>query len=145
MFYRRKVILGLISLFNGELEKLRLQKLLFLFTQRQLRPVYDFVPYKYGCFSWSANADLTTMVKKGMVEETNSYFIYKGADAYLKQLKETDRKSLLDICNNYGSMDANSLMRHTYMNFPYWAINNGKAEQLLKPEYLNRVHEKRPT
>lgn len=32
MFYRRKIILALMQLFEGELEKIRLQKLLFLFT-----------------------------------------------------------------------------------------------------------------
>ena len=60
MLYRRKIILSLLQLFEGELEKIRLQKLLFLFTQQQAKAEYDFVPYKYGCFSYSANADLTT-------------------------------------------------------------------------------------
>lgn len=52
--------MSLLQLFEGELEKIRLQKLLFLFTQQQAKAEYDFVPYKYGCFSYSANADLTT-------------------------------------------------------------------------------------
>ncbi|GHT24245.1 hypothetical protein FACS189430_08840 [Bacteroidia bacterium] len=51
MFYRRKVILALLQLFDNELEKIRLQKLLFLFTQRQVKKEYDFIPYKFGCFS----------------------------------------------------------------------------------------------
>ena len=33
MFYRRKIVLALLQVFQGELEKLRLQKLLFLLTQ----------------------------------------------------------------------------------------------------------------
>jgi hypothetical protein len=42
MFYRRKIILALLQLFEGELDKIRLQKLLFLFTQRQQKPEYRF-------------------------------------------------------------------------------------------------------
>jgi len=48
----------MLQLFEGELEKIRLQKLLFLSTQRQQQAVYDFVPYKFGCYSYSANADM---------------------------------------------------------------------------------------
>ena len=61
MYYRRKIILALLQVFDNELEKIRLQKLLFLFCQQQEKPDYDFVPYKFGCFSYSANAALTAM------------------------------------------------------------------------------------
>ena len=144
MFYRRKIILALLELFEGELEKLRLQKLLFLFSQRQNAPVYDFVPYKYGCFSWSANADLTTMAKKGTLEESKTHFISKERTSFFQQLKPLDRKLLEQVKKNYGAMDANALMRHTYINFPFWAIKSVKAESLLKPELLKRVTAKKP-
>lgn len=144
MFYRRKIILALLELFEGELEKLRLQKLLFLLSQRQKTPVYDFVPYKYGCFSWSANADLTTMAKKGALEETKSHFVAKERTSYFQQLKPLDRKLLAEVKQNYGTMDANALMRHSYINFPFWAIKSVKAESLLKPELLKRVTDKIP-
>ena len=45
MFYRRKIILALLQLFDGQLEKIRLQKLLFLFTNKQTKAesLYDYV------------------------------------------------------------------------------------------------------
>ena len=64
MFYRRKIALALIQVFGIELEKISLQKLLFLFMKHKQNPEYDFVPYKYGCFSFSANADLNALSKK---------------------------------------------------------------------------------
>ena len=50
MYYRRKTVLSLLEVFDNELEKIRLQKLLLLFTKKQESPAYDFVPYKYGAF-----------------------------------------------------------------------------------------------
>jgi uncharacterized protein YwgA len=67
MYYRRKIRLALLEIFDGKLEKIRLQKLLFLFSQRQTKAEYDFIPYKYECYSYSATADLTTMVRKGFL------------------------------------------------------------------------------
>lgn len=144
MFYRRKVILALLQLFEGELEKIRLQKLLFLFTQRQEKAEYDFIPYKFGCYSYSANADLTTMASKGMLTETDSHFKSNEKTDYLKALKETDKKQLQEIKMLYGKMTANALMKHTYINFPYWATKSIKAESILTSDEFEKVNKSKP-
>jgi len=144
MFYRRKIILALLQLFEGELEKIRLQKLLFLFTKMQEKSEYDFIPYKYGCYSYSVNADLTVMVRKGiLLENEKSFKINENAD-YLISLKEVDRKKLLEIKTLYGRMNSDLLMKHTYINFPYWAIKSLTAERLLTNDELSKVKEHKP-
>lgn len=144
MFYRRKIILALLQLFDGQLEKIRLQKLLFLFSQRQQKAEYDFIPYKYGCYSYSANADLTTMVKKGMLSETESSFISNEKSDYFKTLKEADKTLLIEVKSRYGKMNSNALMKHTYLNYPFFAINSIKASSLLTKEELERVTDSKP-
>jgi uncharacterized protein (DUF488 family) len=144
MYYRRKIILALMQLFEGELEKIRLQKLLFLFAQKQDNKAYDFVPYRFGCYSYSANADLTTMAKKGILTETNSHFISLDKTDYLKSLKETDRKQLLEIKQLYGGMSAHALMKHTYISFPYWATKSEKAESILTKTEFGKVKKSIP-
>jgi uncharacterized protein (DUF488 family) len=144
MFYRRKIILALIQLFEGALEKIRLQKLLFLFSQRQQKADYDFIPYKFGCYSYSANADLTVMAKKGMINEMENHFKSNDGTDYLKVLKQTDRDQLQEIKQLYGKMNANALMKHTYINFPYWAIKSTVAENILTPVELEKVAQNKP-
>jgi len=145
MFYRRKVILALLQLFGGELEKIRLQKLLFLFTQRQSKAEYDFIPYKFGCYSYSANADLTAMSRKGMLIETESHFKSNESADYIKSLKESDRKQLQEIKALYGKMNADALMKHTYINYPFFAINSIKAKSILNTGEFERVKRSKPT
>jgi len=144
MYYRRKILLALLQLFNGELEKIRLQKLLFLFTQRQENRTYDFVPYKFGCFSYSANADLTTMANKAMLTETESHFISSEKTDYLKLLNDSDRNQLLEIKHSYGKMSTNALMKHTYVNFPYWTIKSKIAESILTQDDLEKINQSKP-
>lgn len=144
MFYRRKVILALLQLFDGQLEKIRLQKILFLFTRKQMKAEYDFIPYRFGCYSYSANADMTTMVKKGILSETETHFKSSETTDYLKLLKEADRKLLQEIKVLYGKMDANALMRYTYVNYPYWATKSLKAENILSAEELKKVKQSLP-
>ena len=87
MFYRRKIILALIQLLGGELEKIRIQKLLFLYSQKKKNPEYEFIPYKFGCYSFSANADLNTMVKNSSLLENEHFYIKNIADDFIKTLK----------------------------------------------------------
>ncbi len=144
MYYRRKIILALLQIFDNQIDKISLQKLLFLFTQRQSKPEYDFIPYRFGCYSYSANADLTVMVKKEMLSETTSHFTSSEKTDHLKSLKEADRELLQEIKLRYGKMNSNALMKHTYLNFPYWAINSVKAKEILSKEQLGKVNNSRP-
>ena len=144
MFYRRKIILALLQLFDGQLDKIRLQKLLFLFTQRQAKAEYDFVPYRFGCFSYSANADLITMVKKGMLEEDEKTFEKSDKTDFLKQLKPADLKLLKEVKVNYGIMSATALMKHTYLNYPFYAIKSEVAENILTKEEFEKVIKTQP-
>lgn len=144
MFYRRKVILAILQAFGGELEKIRLQKLLFLYCKRQAKAEYDFIPYKYGCYSYSANADLTAMASKGGIGETASHFNVKDQVDYISSLKDQDRKTLTQVQLLYGKMDSNALMRHTYINHPFYAINSVAAANILSADELQRVNEARP-
>lgn len=145
MFYRRKIILALLELFNSELEKIRLQKLLFLFTQRQQKSEYDFVPYKFGCYSYSAVADLSTMVTKGLLSDNEKSFVKKDSISYLKQLKGIDSQLLLDIKKLYGTMDSNALMKHTYINYPFFAINSETAPRILSEIQYEVVKRSKPS
>lgn len=144
MFYRRKIILALLQLFDGQIDKISLQKLLFLFTQSQTKAEYDFIPYKFGCYSYSANADLTTMVRRGILSETSSHFISNETTDYFEMLKKEDKKLMLKVKNNYGKMSANALMKYTYINFPYWAINSIKAKEILTAEQFEKINKIRP-
>lgn len=144
MFYRRKIILALLEIFDGKLEKIRLQKLLFLFSQRQEKADYDFIPYKYGCYSYSVTADLNTMIHKGFLADDNDGLSKIDKSSYLKDIKEQDKKYLFEIKKLYGSLDGNALMKHTYLHYPYFAINSVKAKELLSDHAFQIVNDSRP-
>lgn len=144
MFYRRKLLLSLLEIFGNELEKIRLQKLLFLLTKKQVKQDYEFVPYKFGCYSFSANADLTAMVKKELVTETDSSFRKNDNISYFELLKPADKKLINDTKELYGNMNSNSLMKHTYINHPFWAIKSIVAKDILTPALYQRVEDAKP-
>lgn len=135
MYYRRKILLSLIQVFEGELEKIQLQKLLFLYTRFQKeRKTYDFVPYKYGCFSFQANSDLSTLKKYGIVSETSKSWKKEDEVSYLSELTKEDKKIISDFRIIYANKSSDDLIKLTYKRYPYFAINSTIAE-----DYLNET------
>ena len=87
MFYRRKLVFALLEKFEDGLESTRLQKLMFLLTQMQKEPNYDFVPYRYGCYSYSLKADLGAMVKHDwLIESEKTYSLKVKKKFYTEQI-----------------------------------------------------------
>jgi len=145
MFYRRKLILALIQAFENQLERLSLQKLIFLFTQQQSTPNYDFVPYKFGCYSFSANADLKAMVAQKFLLENGNFLIKNDKTDYISKLTEQDKKALASIKKRYREFSSDELMKFTYLNYHYYAINSVKAKEILSNEDYQRVVNAKPT
>lgn len=140
MFYRRKIILALIQMLGGELEKIRIQKLLFLLSQKQSKSEYDFIPYKYGCYSYSAKADLVTMVKKGILDENENLYIKNSHVDFIKLLKIDDKRKLQEVVDLYGKMSNDTLIKHTYINYPYYATKSLIAENILDKDQIHKVN-----
>lgn len=125
---------------GGELEKIRIQKLLFLFSQKKNKSEYDFVPYKYGCYSFSLKADLVTMLKKETLLENENVYIKNTPGDAIKAIKPDDKKILNEVVQLYGKMSNAALIKHTYTNFPYYAIKSTIAEKVLDTVQLSKVN-----
>jgi len=140
MYYRRKIILSLIQVFDNELEKVQLQKLLFLFTRFQKdKKTYDFVPYKFGCYSFQANADLSTLKKYGIVNETTKSWKKEDEVNYLNELTIEDKKTISDFRIIYANKTSDDLINLTYKRYPYFAINCTVAKEYLTEEDFNNL------
>jgi len=140
MYYRRKYILALIQEFGGSLDNLNFQKLLFLGTRQQEKKTFDFVPYRYGCFSFQANQDLNTMIKLGNVEKNKRTWTCIDNTDYKSQLKREDITSIGWLHKTYNEFTAKDLVLETYRNYPFFATKSRIAERVLNEEELERVN-----
>jgi uncharacterized protein (DUF488 family) len=144
MYYRRKILLALLEAFDNRLDKISLQKLLMLVSKQQLKPNFHFVPYKYGCYSFQATADLQTMTKYNQVALQCNDWVNTDNEKYLLSLKERDRDAIRYIKQMYGNKTSDELIRITYVKYPQLAINSVVAKDKLKPDEYRKVIEAKP-
>ena len=134
----------MLQVFDNSLEKIQLQKLLFLFTKMQDKADYDFVPYKYGCFSFQANADLQTLTKYGLVDMTENEWKKRTQENFSATLKKRDQEILRVVKSLYGKKTTENLIEITYKKYPYYAIKSKIADKYLNEEDLNSIRKQIP-
>lgn len=147
MYYRRKIILALLEALDKDVSAKSMQKLLFLFTRKQVSDkAFDFVPYKYGCFSFQANQDIMTLSKQGYIniekiEKKDSLYHSNYKTHIIQTLDMYDIQAIREVCEQYGNMSQNDLITYTYRTSPFTAINSTIADRLLTPRELEKVKE----
>lgn len=137
-------MLTLLGQFGGSLDKISFQKLLFLFTRHQEKKSFYFVPYKFGCYSFQANADLKTLSKYKQTINTEEYWELIDNRDYFSELNSKDRAAIRYVKSEYGKYNCRELVKITYKKYPYFAVNSLIAEKYLSPDEYKKVKAQRP-
>lgn len=143
LFYRRKVALALLEALGGELKRTDFQKHLFLYTRDDPDPPYDFVPYQYGSYSFSAEADRTPMVRAGLLHDGEAWS-KKTRTSYVGALRAPDLDRLRRHVRRHGALRGEALVRTVYAAYPYYATRSRIAGDLLSSQEMAAVEAARP-
>lgn len=145
MYYRRKILLSLLQVFEDKLDKIRLQKLLFLLVRQQEHKTFHFVPYKFGCFSFQANSDLHTLGKYSLINESEKHWQKTDDKDYFAELKLKDQAAIRFVKSQFGNLSADELIEFTYKKYPFFAINSTITANVLSAEEIKKVEKQRPS
>lgn len=141
MYYRRKVLLALLQVFEGQLCKTDLQKLLLIVSKLQKKPSFDFVPYRFGCYSYQSSWDLRALKTYGIVAESDTGWHITKVEDYRAMLTNDDKSHINHVARVYKNYNTDQLIKATYIQFPYYAIRSEKAPKLLNREELKVIEQ----
>ncbi len=144
MTERKKIVLAILEKMGGYVSAICMQKYLFIYTKIGGGRLYDFVPYKYGCFSFQANQDLVSLSKNGYItsdqnEGTERGYRLNYALNTMDLLDMFDAQIINKLYDDFGQMSQDELVAYTYRKWPYTAINSVIKEKLLNTDDLVRV------
>ena len=70
LFERQRLLLSLLDAVGEPVGHTDFQKLLFLYTREcEATPTYEFVPYRFGAFSFTSYADKRKLIAEGLLTE----------------------------------------------------------------------------
>lgn len=137
MLTRQRTVLDLLVSAGRPLSPTVFVKLVFLLrheTPVQRTPAfYDFVPYKFGPFSFSLYRDLAGLRHDGYVAPegdrvTLSPRMLGDIGENSKQLAPSVRAAVAEIIGRYGTIAQEQLIRSVYSRYPWFATRSELAE-----------------
>jgi hypothetical protein len=148
LFYRQKLLLGLLDVLGGRMGNLDFQKYLFLYCQDywEQSPIYEFVPYKLGAFSFTSYADRRKLIDFDFLQDNDQIWELtpKGRRGVTGERVAEDQ--LNAFVRRYRDLHGDALIAETYRRYPYYAIRSEIADRVLNgnTEAIRLIEESRP-
>jgi uncharacterized protein (DUF488 family) len=129
MTARQTTIVRILRRLNGHASRLHLFKLVFLLSQEAddtpRSAVYEFVPYKFGPFSFTLSYDLDQLAREGWIETTD-------AGVQLPGFRREDHRNpafgfaaeIDRILDKYAGMPVGDLVADVYRRYPWYTAKS---------------------
>jgi uncharacterized protein (DUF488 family) len=147
IFGRQKCLLALLDAHNGKVGNLDFQKLLFLYCQEvEESPIYEFVPYKFGGFSFTSYADKRRLASQGLLSEDERFWILTPSGRTAGSVAPFVRMKMDQFAKRHAGLRGDALVAEAYRRFPYHAIRSGMALRVLADDAaaLRAIEKARP-
>jgi uncharacterized protein (DUF488 family) len=132
LFERQRLLLTLLDALGEPIGHMDFQKLLFLYTKEcEEKPSYEFVPYRFGGFSFTSYADKRRLIETGFLEEDEQQWRITKAGSQAAQQRPVAPVSVAKFCRQHARMRGNSLITNVYRRYPYYATRSEIVEKVL--------------
>lgn len=137
---RQKTVLSLLTQAGKPLSPTVFVKLVFLLRQEtgleRGASFYDFVPYKFGPFSFTLYWELGALRKDGYVTPEEERVALCGRTLDLAREQASDlpasfRAAVSEVLDRYGRMNQRALVQDVYTRYPWFALNSELPERRL--------------
>jgi len=130
---RQRTILKLFSTANCPVPATKLQKYMFLLSHETFlgrdSTFYDFLPYKYGPYSFAAQREVEALTAYGYLAPSGSSLIVTTLGAQEAMRVDSDTASaVLTIVSKYGKTGLQPLLKDVYARYPWYAQNSELQE-----------------
>lgn len=146
-FQRQRLLLTLLDGLGESVAPRDFQKLLFLYTKEwEATPSFEFVPYRFGCFSFTSYSDKRRLMDAGFLVEDEHEWQLSASGRQLVQDRPLAPLSVTKFCRLYADLRGDALIAEVYRHYPYYAIRSEIVEKVLPDETSRqRIADARPS
>lgn len=143
---RQRLLLTLLDAIGEPVGHTDFQKLLFLYTREcEASPSYEFVPYRFGAFSFTSYADKRKLIAAGLLADDDQQWALTDAGRSTAREQPVELLRLEGFCRRHSMLRGNALIFEQYRRHPYYATRSEILDKLcLEPEALARIAAARP-
>jgi uncharacterized protein (DUF488 family) len=146
LYDRQRLLLTLLEVLGEPVGHTDFQKLLFLYTQEhEDQPSYEFVPYRFGGFSFTSYADKRRLVERGFLEDDEQTWRLTSSGRKTVSQEAVDPLQIAAFCRKYATLRGNELVSEVYRRQPYFAIRSEILHKIpLEKQTIAAIESARP-
>ena len=119
LFERQRLLLTFLDAVGEPVGHTDFQKLLFLYTQEgEATPGYDFVPYKFGAFSFTSYADKRKLIEEGLLAEDDQNWKLTDSGRTAARRQAVEPLRVAGFCRRHSRLRGNALIVEQYRRYP---------------------------
>src|ERR1019366_6383243 len=105
-----------------------------LYTREcEKKPTYEFVPYKFGGFSFTSYADKRRLTETGLLVDGDQWELTSAGREMVRQ-NAVLPLVVAGFCRRHAGLRGNELIAEQYRKHPYYAIRSEIVEKVLPDE-----------
>ncbi len=131
LFERQRVLLTLLDALGGQSAPTDFQKLLFLYTREEAEPSYEFVPYRFGCFSFSSYADKRRLIEQGLLVDDAQQWLMTDAGHEAARKRAVMPLLAGRFSREHAGLRGDALVAEVYRRHPYYATRSEIVDKVL--------------
>jgi uncharacterized protein YwgA len=135
---RQRTILKLFSTADCQVAATKLQKYVFLLRHetfiKQDSAFYDFLPYKYGPYSFAAQREVEALTAYGYLAASGSSLALTPLGSREAANVDSDTsRAVLTVVSKYGKIGLQPLLKDVYARYP-WYARNSELQEIVPSE-----------
>jgi uncharacterized protein YwgA len=129
MLRRQRTILRVLSAASEKVSATQLQKYMFLLRKETFLggdpAFYEFLPYKYGPYSFAAQREIDALVAYGYIDSSaSSLDITALGNKESREVDSDTARAVLAIVSQYRGTQLRTLLKDVYARYPWYASNS---------------------
>ncbi len=130
MFHRQRVILALLADAGGSATRLEVMKWAFLLREEMPsgggNAFFQFLPYKYGPFSFCLYQEAAALARNGYLREIDDrrWGLQQLGTEAVASLDQTVRKDASRVVSRFRKQSTNDLFEYVYSHYEWFTINS---------------------
>lgn len=142
MLRRQRITLALLHEAKQTVSATQLFKLMFLLSKETFvgedKAFYEFLPHKYGPYSFALNRELDALVSQGYADEqrsgsTNNYGVTALGTKEQRSVDSDTARAVRFVYEKYGYLGIQPLLRDVYSRYP-WFSTRSELDNLIPPD-----------
>ena len=130
MLNRQKALLAILQQVGGRASTLKMMKWAFLLSQETPshggKTFYQFIPYRFGPYSFTLTRETDTLIRRGFVEKKNkrTWELTNLGREQSVHLPKQVSQDIATVTQQYGHLSSSALIEMVDAHYPWFTVNS---------------------